>query len=91
MRERESLAYFLFSSFMLTFFSGPCKFSLSLQSVDAVMACKGGSVCVCESVENVRIEERGRREERECILFFFSVLSFQFMVHFSSDMVFDSQ
>ena len=44
MRERESLFIFS-SSLMLTFFSGRCKF-LSLLSLDVVMTCKGGSVCV---------------------------------------------
>ena len=36
MRERESLAHFLFSSLMLAYFSERCKF-LSLVSLDAVM------------------------------------------------------
>ena len=59
--ERESLAHFLFSSLMLTFNSEPCK----LLSLDAVMTCKDGSVCVRESVENVSIGEREREERRE--------------------------
>ena len=39
--------------------------SLSLLSLDAVMTCKGGSVCVKECVENVSIGEKERRGERE--------------------------
>ena len=62
---RESLAHFLFSSFMLTFFSGRCKF-LSLLSVDAVMTCKSRSDCVvCGKRWHWREEEGGRERTKE--------------------------
>ena len=65
MREREGLAHFLFSSLIITFFSGLCKFSLSLLSLDAVMTCKGRSICVRERVWRTSALERERRGERE--------------------------
>ena len=60
-RVRESLTQFLFSSLMLTFTSEPCK----LLSLDAVMTCKGGRVCVRECGERQYWREREKRRERE--------------------------
>ena len=63
-REKESLAHFLFSSWMLTFFSGLCTF-LSPSCLWMWWWCGKAGAFVCERVWRMSALEREREKKRE--------------------------